>query len=552
VIGKTLALEAPGRVRSLERGARQELLVDDALLRGTARFADERMVPLAELRLPSEPSWEPHDALAEIMVADCGAYAIRSVRSRLNSAGMALGYAELHDLATAFVNAHLRAAIRSFDPVRGEGKEGAWLGTVLYRFALRHALMARRIESSFDLAFEVPDPSPSPEKQLENEARERALKMLPAVLERLPETQRRAIALYFGLAGREHTIREVAEALDTNPYFARLAITSGVVSLAAGLGAEGLLSQHDLRLAKALFVEGEDLNAAALRLGMSRSDMKRQMARVADSVRSSLRPRTVLPNTTSRSGAPDMTKASDLLATEISRDLIAHRLTIERRGKSAFVIVGGKLGKPVALDRARKLMRSRIDELVAAGVEIDEEAARLFAPEGPRTDLSDEDAAWVALLQAAAQASLFGVEALLQTWKTEAQKANLEIKLSDTELAERIRDSLATVTSALEQSMPRAARRSGTARLWIRFGESPEDATFGWVDEARQGEPPRLLSLVRHRLGLVGDFDGPALDLLGRCAVRGLQEGWGVLPRFTWEAPRQRAEVLLTWTKPYL
>ena len=68
-----------------------------------------------------------------------------------------------------------------------------------------------------------------------------------------------------------------------------------------------------------------------------------------------------------------------------------------------------------------------------------------------------------------AQSSLQGVETLVRRWKEEAAKAELDVSLGDADLAERVRDSLATVTSALEQAMPRAVRRRFT--LTSRRGE---------------------------------------------------------------------------------
>jgi hypothetical protein len=154
-------------------------------------------------------------------------------------------------------------------------------------------------------------------------------------------------------------------------------------------------------------------------------------------------------------------------------------------------------------------------------------------------------------LQRAAQSSLQSVETLVSRWKEETEKAGVAVSLTDADLAERVRDSLATVTSALEQAMPRTKRQQGTARLWIRFAETEQDATFGWLDGPEEGEPIRLFTLIHHRLGFVGDFEGMGLDLLARCAVRGLQEGWTALPRFTLTS-RHGADLLLTWNKPGL
>lgn len=552
VIGKTLGLEEGRRALPSAPSTSPEVLIEAAIDRGAAKFADQDLVPLAQLRLAAEPTWDPHDALAELMVADCGARAIRSVRNRLSSSGMGMGYGELHDVSIAFVNAHLRAAVKAFDPVRGEGKESAWLSTVLYRYALQHALLSRRLESNFEEAFEIADPAGSFDEQQELEDWDHALRRLPSAIERLPRTQQRAVALYFGLAGREHAIKEVADALDTNPYFARLAVTGGVVTLAAGLGAEGLLTQDELKLARALFVDGEDADTAARKLGMSRAAVKLQMSRVADRVKTSLRQRTVLPKPNPSSGDTAMSSSPELLATSLLHDLTAHHLKFERNNDGAVVVFGEQTKVPVSLDQARRVLRRHIDELEAAGSEIEEDAARLFAPEGPRDDVSEEDREWSGLLQKAVQSSLRSVEPLVQVWKVQAREADIAVALDDAELTERVRDSLATVTAALEQAMPRADRRHGTAQLWIRFGETEQDATFGWVSESEGSESPRLLSLVRHRLGLVGDFEGVALDLLARCAVRGLQEGWTALPRFTSAPSRGGADVMLTWTKPTL
>jgi len=550
VIGKTLGLdEARGALPSASSTS-PEKLIEAAIDHGAARFAHQDLVPLAQLRLPAEPTWDPHDALAELMVADCGARAIRSVRNRLGSSGMSLGYGELHDVSTAFVNAHLRAAVKAFDPVRGEGKESAWLSTVLYRYALQHALLSRRLESNFDAAFDVADPAGSIEEQRESEDWDVALRKLPTAIERLPTAQKRAVALYFGLAGREHAIKEVADALDTNPYFARVAITRGVVTLAAGLGAEGLLTQDELKLARALFVDGVDIDTVARKLGISRATVKLQMSNLADRVKTSFRQRTVLPKPNPSSGDPAMTPSPELLATSLLHDLTAHRLKFERRDDGAVVVSGEQTKSPVTLAQARRVLRRHVDELVAAGSEIEEDAARLFAPDGPRDDLSDEDRQWSSLLQDAVQSSLRAVEPLVAVWKAKARDADIAVELDDAALAERVRDSLATVTAALEQAMPRADRRRGEAQLWIRFGETGNDATFGWFGESEHREAPRLLSLLRNRLGLVGDFEGEALDLLARCALRGLQEGWTNLPRFRPASSREGADLTLTWTKP--
>ncbi|WP_250532348.1 hypothetical protein [Caballeronia sp. ATUFL_F1_KS39] len=551
VIANALTMAASHGIGPSEQGDAPESLVDDAISKGAAKFADKRLVPLSALRLPFEPAWDPYAALSELMIVDCGAFAIHSVKRRLNSAGVGLDYPELHDISTAFVNAHLRTAIRSFDPIRGEGKEGAWLSTVLYRFALRHAVLAHRLEANFDLAFDVADPSPLPDELLEARQWDRALEILPAALNRLPRLQQEAVTLYFGLSDREHAVREVAARLRTNTYYARLAVSSGVMNLAAELRVEGLLSAEDLKLARILLRENDDIDAAARRLGLSRSELKRRASLVANKVAASLRRRTVLPKPNASRGALKMSNESDSLALILTEELLNHRLQFERHDEDDVRISGERLPRPISLARARELLISQLDRLANAGEALESDLATIFAPEVPRADVSEKDQQWATLLFNAAQESLESVRPFVERWKREARDWGVRVDFNDEDLAERVRDSLVAVSGSLEQSMPRQSRREGSGTLVIRFGERPEDAVFDWTGEGLDVEPVPLLSLVRHRLSVIGDFSGPGLTLLAECLVRGLQEGWGILPKFRLEETNTDGGIVLRWTRPY-
>lgn len=550
LIARSLSMVAASGLNPAKQDDALESVLDDALNQSTAMFADKALVPLSALRLSSEPTWDPYIALSELMLIDCGAFAMRSVKHRLNAAGVGLSYPELHDIATAFANAHLCTAVRSFDPVRGEGKEGAWLSTVLYRFALRHALLAHRLEANFALAFDVADPSPLPDELFEAKSREAALQILPAAVSHLPRVQQKAIVLYFGLSGREHAVREVAARLKTNPYYARLAISSGVVSLAVELGAGGLLSAEELSLARILLEENEDVDSAARKLGKSRSEIRRQVSLVARKVASSLRRRTVLPRSRTYRGASEMANETDLTGLYLADDIIHGRLTLEHKGNDVLVS-GGHLSEPISIEFAREVLISQLDKLTSAGTQIEADLAAIFAPQGTRDDISEEDEAWGVLLFKAVEASRYAVVPLVERFKEEAQNLNIPIAFDDNELTERVRDSLATVTAALEQAMPRHSRKKGTGLVWIKFGEQPEDAIFGWEQSTRgEIEPVSLLDLVHHRLSVVGDFDGAELTLLADCVVAGLQQGWATLPRFT-RVDTHNDTLRLSWKQPH-
>lgn len=242
----------------------------------------------------------------------------------------------------------------------------------------------------------------------------------------------------------------------------------------------------------------------------------------------------------------------DNLLNLLVRDVTTHQLRVERRSPAPddLVVAGKALSVPLEMKQARKMLRQKIDDLAQADAHVDELAAQLYAPAVSRSDLSAEDRQWTALLHGAAQASLQGVQPLLQYFKQRALAADIDVALDDADLAARLRDSLATVSAALVQALPRAARRAGSATLLISFGATPEAARFAWLEAAQAADPDEpvpLLSLLRHRFALVGDLCAPAADLLARCTVKGLQEGWAPLPHFSAEGGAQADPLRLTW-----
>jgi len=556
LIGRTLAIAwranpRHGSERSLD------VLMEQVLEGGAAPFTCENLVPLSELVLRDEPGWDPHEALAELMVIDCGADALRAVRSRLRASGLSLRYAELHDVSTAFVNSHLIPAVRSFDPARGEGKEGAWLSTVLYRFALQHALIAHRLEFNLDVLFEIRDSAPIPEEQLAIKQWNRTLARVPSALARLASPQRHAVELYFGLRGREHAIKEVALALQTNPYFARLALTQGLLALAAELGVGGMFSPDELRFARALFVDGERPADLARRLGVGRSEVTARMSHMAAKIRASLRERTMpIPKPTAiekQEKEPTMPGLTQEMKENFWTDLNARSLRVERDSIGGVRLLGEHTRSPMPVEEARALLRDRADEMEEHIDQLEDSVAAIFAPDGPREDLTDEDREWISTLNRAVRDSSLGFQTLVARFRKQALELKLDGPdvLGEEEFRLRVQGGLSGIVSALELGIPRSERRSGRAELLLQFGETEEQARFGWHKD--HYEPVGLLSLFRHRFGLVGGFAGDSLDLLARLTVQGLQQGWMALPRFDLESLRREDGIIaLNWRRGVL
>lgn len=220
--------------------------------------------------------------------------------------------------------------------------------------------------------------------------------------------------------------------------------------------------------------------------------------------------------------------------------------TIGRLSTGDLVAYCKSIREPIPLDQARKRLLDKIVSAESALEKFDEDVVTLLVSgeTQQRNDLSIDDRQWAEQLQKAMQFSLALVLPLIQ----KAKNAGQEIKLHDVNVAERISDSFATITAALEQSLPQQSIRNGSDQLLISFNKSLDDASFRWCGEAQRNEPIRLLSLIRDRLSLVGGFKEPQLSLLARYTLQGLKEGWLTLPHFTQpQNGRESRELRLTW-----
>ena len=97
--------------------------------------------------------------------------------------------------------------------------------------------------------------------------------------------------------------------------------------------------------------------------------------------------------------------------------------------------------------------------------------------------------------------------------------------------------------------MPWSARQEGRSVLQIAF-PSPSSATAYWSSAAQVNgaTPLDLGGLVRDRFALVGQFNGPALDLLTGCVLQGLREQSINLPGLSKiKAPNARSDELAAY-----
>lgn len=241
--------------------------------------------------------WGIDQDFAELLNFRCGADAYNQAALRLRSRGFHVQWTEIYDLAEPFVLGQLPRAVRSFSPLRGRGKEKAWLTSVFYRYALQAILSDRTNRRSLELLDRIPSEAASPDVVMERVEEASALSAVPAALAKMPPAERRAIELYFGLAGREQTLAEVGRELGVSEYLARTAVVNGLARLSALLGLRGPLSRDEFYLLQYTFVEGMDLPQAAARMKLSVREARRLGASVGSRFRKGLRARTVLYTT---------------------------------------------------------------------------------------------------------------------------------------------------------------------------------------------------------------------------------------------------------------
>lgn len=560
IIGKCLSGEFAARAgwHAVERSQPQDAL-QHVLAQAYALFAEAPIEPLVDIdaRTGKVERWDAHGVLAELMAVDLGPHAIRSARHRFRTAGINVGFPELRDLSAVFANVHLRGALKTFDALKGEGREAAWLSTVFYRYALRHVMANRRLEDVLPLSDELPDLASEPQHVLERQAHEAVLQALPKMLAALPRMQREAVSRYFGFEGREQTIAEVAAALSTNVYFARTALISGLGAIAASTGAAGMLDKSELMLARSVFLEGRSIEHVAKTSSLGQAEVRRQIAQVTGKLQGALRRRTTVPRVHSIKREFPMTSkereyglSTDELRQYVSRATPSFQGSSTRAGdwsSTSFV--------PVAV--VRELLSGYPEVLKELSDRNEEVMSELYAPqpeELDRPDLEDDHRAWQEALDFAASQTLDNMRPLLSLFEERARESKIALEAtSEEQLLERLRDSLAAVATGLEQGLPRRARRDRSLLLTVCFPGAVDQVSVRWTTDAWTGDDIPLFALTRHRLGFVGGFKSNVADLFARCAVQILEERSSpLLPGFSFadRQPKPGGDLFLRWSAP--
>lgn len=494
--------------------------------------------------LPAEADWDPLDAMSELMAVEMGPQALRWASQKLHSKGLAVPDDELHDLAALFANLHLRGAVGSFDPAQGEGHEGAWLGTVFYRYALRQVLATRHTVALADWleTADVPDPAGDPPRVLEQRAQQEWLAAVPRLLGALPRLQRQALALYYGFEGREHTVAEVARALDTNGHFARAALVSGLGALAAASGASGLLTPPELALARALFLESRPVEQIARQRGEPVAEVRRIVSALTQKLQTGLRRRTRLPRLDSPARLPAVPSTSTLASTPMPP---AHLPECPTAGSDITVSAWTteRLSFPTAQPQTSEQAAAPFVPLSPPPVPARQQAPALQPPvarppspvstapaAAPRADLPPDHAEWLQLLDTAARHSQANLAPWLELFKERATAQGLDLNRAmeppcdDAAWLWALDDGAAAVVAALEDELPRAARRSPPVWLVVEGLSAGNTATARWKAAGWQGPALPLQALLRQRLNFVSGMSSQAAELAAQCALTVLAE----------------------------
>jgi DNA-directed RNA polymerase specialized sigma24 family protein len=236
--------------------------------------------------------WDSFGEFSELLNYCIGSKSYLAAEAKLRSRGFQSSLIDLLGITENFLLSALPKAVRSFDLMRGDGHESAWLTTVFYRYALR-VLLADRVNRSHleALTDSVPAEIPTTEPwhfTVQDDIQEK----IRSALAQLPLTQRTALRLYFGVDGPEKTLSEIGGTLGCSEYVARTAVVYGLALLGLMLGVQGPINQQAADLLELTLLKGMPLLDAARVLNLSYAEARRVYAAVGRTFRRGLRERT--------------------------------------------------------------------------------------------------------------------------------------------------------------------------------------------------------------------------------------------------------------------
>lgn len=571
-----------------------DLLILELLDRHRDAYAEQPLPPEVQTWGPRDVDWwQPRDLLGQLIAVECGPAMLRNARRRMTERGVRVDYTELHDLAAMFANDYLPSAMRWFNPARGEGKEGAWVTTVFFRYAIPRVLNTARCRVSFDEAFVEADLAVDPEVASEQLQRKVLLDRVASELDALSEPQRTALALYFGLDDRENTLGLVAKAMGHSVQFVRMAIISGLGAMALRLSLGHWSDPEDARVARLFFAEGRSRRQIARQAGMSNAEVQERVQRLLHLFRNSMRTRTV---TTKGASAPltkeiALTKPAFFAATP-TQDMATvpwHPLAAvqpeassllrqvldaaDEGGPEARLAIKGpdKATGRVQLSHGASLVRFANVEALRQALRGDEQLynrlawrldqgdqedflAEVFALDirkwgldqpGSRADVSPAQREWsraveVSLAQGASLAESF--------WQ------GFEGRGPEEAAPETLQLALATVATGLEDEMPWDQRMAGQGILAVWPASSDfSDLRCAWIDgQGRLGIEHPLLALIHQRLDLIGQLPAQLLEPLARHVAVQVATGTVPLPGFEITGHDAEGRCLLQWRTPVI
>ena len=109
-------------------------------------------------------------------------------------------------------------------------------------------------------------------------------KPLEDVLPDVPAKLSRAAALFLGVSGPAHSIREIAREMRTTRYGAMKLVLDGLLAVAIRLGRKGALSDGEVESCRLVILEGRSIGDAARDLGLSSQQVRGALSRAREVV----------------------------------------------------------------------------------------------------------------------------------------------------------------------------------------------------------------------------------------------------------------------------
>ena len=509
------------------------------------------------LRTGGIVAWNPFREFAELLNYRCGATAYAQARSRLSGKGINVHLLDTWGMAEQFVNKQLPRATRSFDLVRGRGREEQWLASVFYRFALNEVFSDRSNRANLEeltSAFTI-----TPEQRLEQEQQIRALVELPGALAQLPRPTRSAIELYFGFDGPERTVAEVANRIGISEYVARSTLIQGLAQLAARLNVDGVFTRQEFSLLQLTFGQGRDITQAARELNIDVKAARQLAIQITTRFHNALRPRTVArsivskgskeENMTGRLTAPAL---EDRLIPDVLRGLKKTPRIRNRESSNLFEANLG--GRWTLVTRVRDVIANDQDlltELTDSNVPL--EWVAVPDPTVERADRLDDEEEWNEALARIRQRSWIVAETLLVLCRDSDEGRALFEQEEESRITERIHRTLSGLSVEIESAMPASIRKQPRVRFLIEV-RGALDVSGTWeTDDAADGIALDLRALILESAATFGELSYSHGSVLVDVLVKHLAEGGTVtLPGFSVADESSSEVIYLLWIPPTL